>query len=147
MSESSPDAPTGVILVETIDSQDVVTPEPHIAADDAALFGIAADQRDGPADALDGAGDFPDQHPLPDRSPARLKFLREPFADEATPALDPKTLFGQRGMVGNKFRMGDTISIGKDQIIPAGHENGLIQDDCFAEAVIFLPDMFYRKRL
>ena len=137
-------APAGVVFVEAVHGQNILAPERHVAADDATLVGVAPNDWNRPANALDRTGDFSGEHPAPCRGLARLKFGDKFFADKTTPALHPATRLGQRRVVGDKFRMRHAIAVGKNQIIAAHRQNRFIEDDGLVETIVRMPDMFDR---
>ena len=138
-------APAGVILVVAVDGKKVLAPESHVAADDAALPGVATDDGKRPAHALGCAGDFAGEHPAKRRNCFSRKFRDKFLAHKTTAALHPKTLFGQRGVIGDEFWMRHTIAVGENQVIAGGGGDCFIQDDGFAEAVMRMPDVFDRR--
>jgi hypothetical protein len=97
------DTPSGVVFIEAVDGDEVVAPKGHVAPDNAALFGVAADDGKRPADAFGRAGDLSDQHPLPDRGFSSFKSRNKFFADETSAALNPKSALGQRGVIGDEL--------------------------------------------
>jgi len=82
------DAPTGIILIKSVDGDEVFTPERHVAADDAALSGVAPDDRDTPPNSLGRAADFASQHPLPYNDLPRLEFRRKLLAHKTAATVD-----------------------------------------------------------
>ena len=135
-------APADVGFVEAVDGHEVVAPESHVAADDAALLGVAFDDGEGPADAFGDAGDLAGEHPLRDGRLAGFELGDKFLAHEAAAALDPEAAFGEAGVVLDVAAVRDAIAIGEDEVIAGGGGEGAVQDDGLAEAVIGVPDMF-----
>jgi hypothetical protein len=134
-------SPTSVILIKAINRDEIITPEGHVATDDSALFGVATDNRDWPADALGETGDFTGQHPAPRPHFACFKPGNKFFPHKATAALDPKAPFGESGMVRDELGMRHTISICENEVVTGGDRDGFIQDNGFAKTVMRLPDV------
>src|SRR5437667_11614545 len=90
----------------------------------------------GLSQSADAAGKYPAQ----DWGNARFEFRHPTFLDIATPALDPKTLFGETPMVGNEFLVRHAISVQKNQILASGCGHGLIQKFGFSKAFMGTPE-------
>jgi hypothetical protein len=89
-----PRPPAAVVLVKPVDRHNISPPKRHVAANDAALFGVPADQAQGPAHALGRPADPAGQHPAKRRNGFRRKAGNKFLAHKTAAALHPKIVLG-----------------------------------------------------
>ena len=134
-------APAGVIFIEPVDGHQIVAPERHVAADDAALFHVSADDGKRPAHALCRTRDFAREYPVPEGRLAGREGRNKLLPHKTTAALDPEFFFRQRYMIGDIVRMRHAVGISENQIVAGRGSERLVQDDGFAETVVRMPDV------
>jgi hypothetical protein len=139
-------APSGVILIETIDGQQIIAPNPHVAADNAPLPGIALDKWNWQTHGFGQARDAAQENPTWNRRDAGHKGCREFFPDETAAALHPGIPFRQSGVVAKEAGMRHAIAIQKNNVVACGGGETFVEDHCFTKTTVLLPDMAQGRR-
>src|SRR5689334_12061503 len=67
--------PSDVGLVKTVNCDEVLAPNSHIAANETALFGAATNYGRGQANGLEGPAHSAEKQPLPNRGSCRIEIL------------------------------------------------------------------------
>ena len=128
-------------FIKTINGEDIVAPEGHVAADDAALFFVTKDDGPGKAYAFGGAADSAGDHPPPNGFCLGIKSGDELFLDKTAAPLDPKAGLGEALVVGNELRMRNAIAIREDEILTDSLGDGFVEKNGFAKSVVRMPEV------
>jgi hypothetical protein len=138
-------APSFVLLVPTIDGEEVAPPHSHVATDDSALGGVSPNQRQRKTKTFGSTRQLAGEEKAKARQGwAGLEGVGGGWRKIRAATLNPESTFGQRGMVLEKLRVGNAVCIGENEIVPLCGSESAVEDDIFSKALVFVPEVVNR---